>query len=194
MSPFAHRRFGQGGSFVSSSDLIRWGGAAATLSGVVWVTQGLLALTAADPDTAGWLDALFVVAVLLALVGLVGLRPLQKGSYERAGRTGFYTVIGAFVAQTLGLVGLLAGSEALIWPLPSGSLGGVLVGFVLYGVATLQARVLACWCAMGLVVGGPVTTALGYLADILFGLLWLALGCVLWSQRGQAAQVAPRTS
>ena len=163
------------------------------LSGVVWVTRGLLALTAAGPDTAGWLDALFVVAVLLALVGMVGLRPLQKGGYERAGRTGFYTVVGAFLAQTLGLAGLLAGSEALVWLLPSGS-RGVLVGFVLYGVDTLQARVLACWCAMGLVVGGPVPTALGYLADILFGLLWLALGCVLWSQRGQAAQVAPRTS
>ncbi len=178
---------------MSSSDLIRWGGLAAMLSGVVWIAQGLLALTVADPDTASWLDALFVVAVLLALAGLVGLHTLQKGNYGRVGRAGFYTVIVASVAQILGLVVLLAGSEALVWLLPLGSLG-VLVGFVLYGVATLQARVLPRWCGIGLIAGVPVTIALGDLGNILFGLLWLALGYVLWSQRSQAAQGAPRVS
>jgi len=64
----------------------------------------------------------------------------------------------------------------------------VLVGFVLYGAATLQARVLPRWCGVGFIVGWPVTVALGDLGTVLFGLLWLAIGYVLWSRRGIATE------
>lgn len=87
------------------------------------------------------------------------------------------------MAQILGLVVLLLGSAALEWLIPIGSLA-VLVGFVLYGVDTLQARVLPRWCGVGLIIDLPVTIALGEIwGFVVFGLLWLALGYVLWSQR-----------
>lgn len=56
--------------------------------------------------------------------------------------------------------------------------GAVLVGFVLYGTATLQAtRVLPRWCGVGLIVGLPVTIFLGEIwGFVVFGILWLALG------------------
>ena len=177
---------------MSSSDLIRWGGMAAMLSGVVWVAQGLLDLILADPDEGNWLDVLFIISVLLALVGLVGFHALQKGNYGRIGRAGFYTVIVSSVAQILALVVLLAGSEALVWLLSIGALG-VLVGFALYGAATLQARVLPRWCGVAFIIALPITILLGvYGGNIWLGLIWLALGYVLWSQRSTAAEQQPR--
>jgi hypothetical protein len=129
---------------------------AAMLSGVVWVAQGLFDLILADPDEGNWLDVLFIVSVFLALVGLVGFHALQKGNYGRIGQAGFYTVIVSSVAQILALVVLLAGSEALVWLLSIGSLG-VLVGFALYGAATLQARVLPRWCGVAFIIALPIT-------------------------------------
>jgi hypothetical protein len=59
------------------------------LSGVMWTVQSLLALAVSDPDEALWLDALFIIGVLLTLAGLVGLHALQKRNYGRTGRTTF---------------------------------------------------------------------------------------------------------
>ena len=183
---------------MSSSGLIRWGGLAAMLAGVVWVVSGIFAILYQGVHAPGTfpyylVEGTFAVAVLFTVVGMVGLHALQKGSYGRIGRAGFYTVVLASSGQVLGTVVLLAGSAALAWLVfPVGVLA-VLVGFVLYGAATLQARVLPRWCGVGLIVGLPVAIALGlYGGNILFGLLWLALGYVLWSWRGTAAEQPSR--
>ncbi len=94
----------------------------------------------------------------------------------RAHRAGFYTVVKATLVQILGLLVLLLGSAVLEWLIPIESLA-VWVGFVLYGTATLQARVLPRWCGVGLIVGLPVTIFLGEIwGFVVFGILWLALG------------------
>lgn len=176
---------------MSSSDVIRWGGVAAMLGGVVFVANGLLGLI---NKHAQYLDVIFVVALLLVIVGLVGFHTLQKGNYRHIGRAGFYTVVIATLAQILGLVVLILGSAVLEWLIPIGSLA-VLVGFVLYGAATLQAKVLPRWCGIGFIIGLPVTIALGEVwGFVVFGLLWLALGYVLWSKRGTAAEQPSRVS
>ena len=67
------------------------------------------------------------------------------------------------------------------------------VGFVLYGAATQQARVLPRWSGVALIIALPVSLALGeYGGNALFGLMWLALGYVLWSQRGMLAEQPSR--
>jgi hypothetical protein len=135
----------------------------------------------------------FVVAVLLMLAGLAGFHALQKEAY---GRAGFYTVAVAGVAQIVAQVGLMSGSTALEF-LDFLGLLGVMVGLVLYGAATLQARVLPRWCGVGFIVGLPVWLAVsvvlgnefgGSLGGTIFGLLWLGLGYVLWSGRGTATE------
>ncbi len=174
---------------MSSSDLIRWGGLAAMLGGVAWAVDSLLVL--AIPE-AGWTNVVFVIAVLLVLAGLVGLHALQREDYGRVGRGGFWTVTVASLAQVLGLVVFLSGSDALNWLVfPVGTLA-VLVGFVLYGAATLQARVLPRWCGVGLIVGPALTVVLGDYGGILFGLFWLALGYVLWSRTETPARQPSR--
>ena len=134
----------------------------------------------------------FLLAALLTLAGLVGLHVLQGGNYGREGRAGFYTAAAAFLAQALAEFFLLLGNEALQWLVfPVGS-WAVLVGLVLYGAATLQARVLAPWCGVGLIVVPPIAFfSLFYGGSALFGVLWVALGYVLWSQRGASAQRRP---
>jgi hypothetical protein len=161
------------------------------LGGVVFVVDGLLGLINKD---AQYLDAIFVVALLLVIMGLVGFHTLQEGNYGRIGRAGFYTVVIATLAQILGLVVLLSGSAVLERLIPIGSLA-VLVGFVLYGAATLQAKVLPRWCGIGFIIGLPVTIAQGEVwGFVVFGLLWLALGYVLWSRSEATTEQPSRVS
>jgi hypothetical protein len=176
---------------MSSSDLIRWGGIAAMAAGVAFTLDILLVFTMPEAD---WTNAVYIVAALLMVVGLLGLHALQKDNYGRIGRGGFWTVVVASLAQVLGLVIFLLGSEALIWLVFPVGFVAVPFGLILYGAATLQARVLPRWCGLGLIIVPPVTVVLGDYGGILFGLLWLALGYALWSWRGRAAEQPSRVS
>jgi hypothetical protein len=159
------------------------------VAGVAFILDILFVLTAPEAE---WTNVVYIVAALLLVVGMVGLHALQKGNYGRIGRGGFWTVVVASLAQVVGLIVFLLGSEALIWLVfPVGFLA-VPVGLILYGAATLQARVLPRWCGLGLIVVSPVTVVLGDYGGIVFGLLWLALGYVLWSQRDAAAEQPSR--
>jgi hypothetical protein len=161
-----------------SSSLVRLGGLASMLAGVVFLVDEILGLM----NPAPYLDVMFVVAMLLMLAGMMGFHALQQGNYGRLGWVGFYAVVVGVLALVLGLVLLLSGSTALLWLLPVATLA-VLVGFALYGVATLQARVLPRWCGVALIVAFPAAIALGTYAYFWLGLVWLALGYVLWRQR-----------
>jgi len=185
---------------MSSSDLIRWGGLAGMLAGVAFIV--LMLIPEGPPGSFLYtLNSLvFIVAVLLVLVGLAGFHALQKGNYGRIGRGGLYTVIVAGSVQVVAQVGLMSGSTAFRFLDLLGILG-VMVGFVLYGAATLQAKVLPRWCGVGFIVGLPVWWVLavilgneygGSLGGILFGFLWLALGYVLFSRRSAATEQPAR--
>ena len=173
----------------SYSDIIRWGGIAAMLGGVLWVVWSLLFRVTFEAAGGPLAHALLLLAALLTLAGLVGLHALQGGNYGPIGRAGFYIAAVALLAQALAALVLLMGSEALLWLVaPVGSLV-LMVGLVLYGAATLQARLLARWCGAGLIVVPPIAFfSLFYGGNALFGVLWVALGYVLWSQRGASAQ------
>jgi hypothetical protein len=145
----------------------------------------------------------FIVALLLLLVGLAGFHALQKGNYGRIGRAGFYTIVAAASAQLIAQVGLMFGSTALEFLDFLGFLG-VMVGLVLYGVATLQARVLPRWCGVAFILAMPGALAAGILLAriipesmftsvfIVFGIVWLALGHALWARREAPASQQAR--
>jgi hypothetical protein len=163
-----------------SSNLVRWGGLAAMLGGVMWVVLGLGAVVGVLKAIPGREDVvLFVVALLLTAAGLVGLHTLQKGNYGLLGQAGFYIALAAVAARILGAVVFLAGSSALEWISLPGTMG-MLVGFVLYGFATLQARVLPRWYGLALIVSMPVSLPLAVYGTVLFGLILVVLGYVLW--------------
>jgi hypothetical protein len=180
---------------MTSSGIIRWGAIAAMIGGALWVVWGLLGraipYAASDPSYGGLLRlsaGLVLLAALLTLGGLLGLDALEAASYWNLGRAGFYIAGVGLLAQALAALVLLLGSEALQWLLtPVGSLA-VVVGLALYGAATLRAGVLARWCGWALVVVPAVASFLNskvfYGSIALFGVLWVALGYVLWSRRG----------
>jgi hypothetical protein len=154
------------------------------LGGVMWVVLGLSAFVGYLQAIPGREDVvLFVVALLLTAAGLARLHTLQNDSYGLLGRVGFYIALAAVAARILGAVVFLAGSSALEWISFPGTLG-MLVGFVLYGVATVQARVLPRWYGFALIVSMPVSLPLARYGTVLFGLILLVLGYVLWLRRG----------
>ena len=172
-----------------SSSLVRLGGLASMLAGAMFLVDEILGLM----NPAPYLDVMFVVAMLLMLAGMMGFHALQQGNYGRLGWVGFYAVVVGVLALVLGLVLLLSGSTALLWLLPVATLA-VLVGFALYGVATLQARVLPRWCGVALIVAFPAAIALGTYAYFWLGLVWLALGYVLWRQSSTTTERSSRVS
>src|SRR5829696_1716510 len=132
-----------GASFVSSLNLIRGGGLAAMLGGVVWIIYTLLGLAGGDLEESNPLDILIIIAWLLQVVGLVGFHTLQNRDYGRIGRGSFYTFIVGAPTQALGLLLVLAGSETLGELLIGVGGLGIMVGLILYGAATLQSQCIA---------------------------------------------------
>lgn len=172
-----------------SSSLIRWSALAAVLAGLAFAASGLLRVALPDALLP---EALFAFAFVPMLAGLAGFHALQRDGYGAIGRAGFYTIVVATLIRVLGAAALLSGSSALGWLAAGQGIYEalsliIMAGFLLYGAATLRAKMLPRWCGIGLIVGLPVTIPLGHVwGAMLFGLFWLVLGCVLWSRRSEA--------
>ena len=165
---------------------------AAMGAGVLFIVYSLLSFAVGKGDEPGPLDVLAILAYVLEVVGLLGFHALQGSNYGRIGRAGLYTTIGAIVLwEFLILTGLLGSDVGLGWLVAVGVLG-TLVGLVLYGAATLQARVLPRWCGIAFIILVPVGILLVDYASLWEGLVWLALGYGLWSHRGATAEQPAR--
>src|SRR5829696_4544047 len=188
---------------MSSSNWIRWGALGALLAGIAWIALGLIPLVILGQVALYFggvatvedylLEILFSIALAGMLAGLVGFHARQAPNYGRLGTAGFFAAfVGVFFMLASTVASLLAESgDVLDWLFVLGFVG-TLVGFVLLGTATLRARVLPRWCGVSLllaVLGIPVHFALGsYGGAILYGLVWLALGYGLWSERGASVE------
>lgn len=195
-------------SRVPSSNLIRWGALGALLAGLAWVASFVTAIV--DFATDGLvpifglpysdLGRTIYIAVLVGMPwGLVGLHGRQEKRYGRLGAAGFLV---AYVGSMLTLVGLgltwlfrggVLGQEPAITLGLSGMVLGLAllgIGFLLLGVATLRASVMPGWCGVTLIVGFvAVLVSLIFPASLgsfgvmaVLGLVWLALGYVLWTE------------
>ncbi len=178
-----------------ASGFIRWGAIAFMLGGLVWIIFNVYALsqggTPARPGP-GFV-AFYVAALLFSNAGLLGFHALQQDSYGRLGRVALYTVLGSSALLIVGALIFLFTIPAVFGVTNIIGLLGVLVGFVLYGVATLRARVLPIWCGVLFIAFLPVSIALGDYGNFFTGLALLVLGYVLL-QRGASTQQPSRVS
>src|SRR5215217_4388345 len=175
---------------MASWGLSRWLGLAMMVGGVVWAVQNVLVLTV---EEIRWTEGVFMVALVLVLAGIFGFHFLQQGRSGLIGQAGLWTIFGATMIQELGLLIFILGDATLFWVVPRVGYIAMIVGYVLFGAATLQARVLPRWCGLALLLGWPVAYLLGDYGGILLGLMYVALGYVLWSLRGVSTeQPAPR--
>ena len=180
---------------MTSSGLIRWGGGALMLAGMAFITRSRLPADSSIGDT------FQLVAIALLAVGIVGLHTLQKDYYGRIGLViglaGLSIVVIAASASVVArIVMLVSGSDALVW-ITDLALPSLMLGMVIYGVATLLARVLPLWVGVAIILALPLRIALVVIDPwglTLFGLLWVVLGYVLWSRSETAAEQPSRVS
>lgn len=178
------------------------GGLAAMLDGILWIANDLGGRLSPDPDD--WdcnssydlvTNAIDSAAFLVLLIALVGLHARQRERYGPLGTAGFFTT---FVGSAM--VGVANPAEHCLGLDFLGMfayLPGVIllsVGMLVLGIATVMASVLPRWCGVALIIG---LLAMFFGAEnggmVVFGLVWLALGYVLWSHReisaGQPSRV-----
>lgn len=154
------------GAAISYSKLIRSSGLVSMVGGALFLVGSFVYLV--RQPFLSYLG-LLAVALVLVSVGMVGFHFLQRHSYVRLGRAGFWSVVvgplmvvlGGAVFFTLGEAGdYLQATPPLVWVV-LGLLGlvvglvSLVVGYPLYGVATLQARVLPRWCGVAFIAAIP---------------------------------------
>jgi hypothetical protein len=162
---------------MSSSDLIRWSGLAAMVAAALLVVGDFLNLTvlfspepfSEEAQTGSYLfrQALFLLGVMLLLLGLVGLYVRQS---QAAGTLGLVGFLVAFAGTVLVAGFLWAGTfitpalatevpEFLDAGPPPGFFPALItcgVGWLLFGIATLRARVYPRWATILLIVGAVI--------------------------------------
>jgi hypothetical protein len=179
---------------MASSALIRLGGVAAMVGGLMWVVKGgSILLTGQQPPV------VFEAAMPLFAVGLLGLHARLDGRGGPLGKAGVLVAYTALASAAIALMAPLAAFLAVAG-------FGPFLGLVLLGSATLQARVfLPPWSALPLAMGlgGPLLLLAGgglalisermlEIPIVLVGLAWMLLGYSLLVVKGMAVQ-APHT-
>lgn len=185
-----------------SSSPVRWGALGAVLASVAFVVLSLSSLAVSGPSP--YFDVGFGIAWLLTIPGVVGLHAAQNERYGLLGRVGSIALVAGVIANTIGLVPLAVGNETLLWlSFPVGAVL-LLAGFLLLGIATLRAGVLARWCGVAIIVALPLTAVVGgvlgaerdadYPGVVVMGLVWLAVSYALWARSGATSERPSRVS
>ena len=190
---------------MSSSNLVRWGALGALLAAIAWVVSGIIAFFLVQPPATNmgptgslsWylIEASDAIAEVGMMGAVVGLHARQTPNYGRLGTAGsIVALVGAALAALSTVLWLLTGyGDGIVGLLFSLGGLGALVGFPILGVATLRAGVLPRWCGL-LLVGWLVYFPLIFFlldfygeARALWGIVFLARGYVLWTQRAASA-------
>jgi hypothetical protein len=182
---------------MASSVLTRLGGLAAMVGGVLWAlwTVGFNFVGYGEPGTLAYeryeaYNRLLPLALLLVMVGFLGLHAAQRRSYGHLGRVGFLTAL-------VGLALVVAGSVGEFWVFtmqPYGEANGrdaswtiyllghlvLAIGSVLLGIAGVRAKVLARKAAKLFAVLGAAVV-LPFFGALIFAIPFTWLGYTLGS-------------
>ncbi len=218
---------------MTSANLIRWCGLAAIVGAALFIIADLIDLLTADFDASpsefftsfGFYltSALFLVGGPLVLLGLVGLYAHRPEAMGVLGLIAFLVAFfggvlaqGAIWSESFISPAIASGAPELLESEPPGVVifGGLLslvlvnLGWILFGVAVLRARVYPRLAALLLIAGavvalllsllsggGPLGVVLQYVgtaSDILFfgAIAWM--GFVLLAGRGSSAEQPSR--
>ena len=198
---------------MQSSNLIRWAGLAAVLSGVSSVIGDLLSLvvdleSAESAATTPYMLVflLYLLGTVLLLLGLVGLYSSQSEPAGFLGLLGFLVAFlgTALVSGALWFELFITPSLAVEAPeLAEAELGLagfaisfllVVVGWVLFGVAALRARVYPRLAAALLIVGAVASLVPIPLSGVVLSVAVAWLGLMLFTGRGMPSEQPSRVS
>ena len=203
---------------MSSSDLIRWAGLAAILAGVLLVVADLLNLAIGfdedEPFSATATTGIYafqswanLLAAVLLLIGLVGLYARQS---EAAGLLGLAGFLVAFLGTAL-VTGLLWASLFIVptlavevpafldqveGPPPGFFLSFITfaVGWLLFGIATLLARVYPRIPTILLMIGAVIAVLPLPFTGIVLAIAVAWLGFALFTGREASTEQPSRVS
>ena len=198
---------------MQSSNLIRWAGLAAVLSCVSSVMGDLLSLvvdleSAESAATTPYMLVflLYLLGTVLLLLSLVGLYSSQSEPAGFLGLLGFLVAFlgTALVSGALWFELFITPSLAVEAPeLAEAELGLagfaisfllVVVGWVLFGVATLRARVYPRLAAALLIVGAVASLVPVPLSGVVLSVAVAWLGLMLFTGRGMPSEQPSRVS
>ena len=193
---------------MASPNLIRWGGLAALLAGVFFIVEATAGPFIGDFHWA--FHTIDAPAHALLAVGVVGLYLWQRRQepFEWLGTVGVILIVTASVLITLGGLVLIyidgvLGTEAeglnnIVHPLEI----LVVIGAVLFGMATMRVHVLPRGGALLIIIGALVYLGIKIVgvgpewlisvAVAIFGAGWVWLGQALWSESGESVQQPKR--
>jgi hypothetical protein len=181
-----------------SSQAIRRLAFVAMVGGAIYVVAGVVQVASpeqTDPFSRAsdyLIGVLLALSFLLTLAGFVALNLRQADRYGGLrGWTGFRAVVLGQTAMLASAAASLAtGSLALSFLYNAGAFV-LLVGLALLSVATYRAAILPHWSAY--LVAALAVTVFGEIGMVLVGVVWIALGYVLWSERdattGQSSRI-----
>ena len=194
---------------MSSSKLIRWSGLVAFIGGVLFVIFDVVDFISFGKQplaevaaTGTWIivQGSYIVAAMLIALGLVGLYVCQT---QQAGTLGLVAFVVTFIGGMMAVGS--SWSEAFFGPwlakaapelLDADPAGPVITGVVLsyllfalgwflFGLSSLRAKVLPGGAAVLLVIGAVLFLVLGFLdlpfASVVFGAAIAWLGFALWT-------------
>lgn len=210
---------------VTTSKLTRWAGLSAMLAGLLFVViqpiHPVDTLTSVTTSTWAIVHSLTIAMCIFGLFGIAGIYVRQAQKVGWLGLAGYllfslfllltvaWTFAEAFIAPVLateaptfvaGFLGIVSGhaNEINLGALPTLYLSAglfVLLGCLIFGVATLRAGILSRWAAGVFAFGGPASAVVVSLlpheleriaaVPIGIGLAWL--GYALWSERREPA-------
>ena len=191
---------------MAASNLIRWGGPAAVLGGVLVMVGSFF-------SDYSWIHPpLYAAGWALVTVGITGsyLYLRRSGRFGLSGTVGFCLCVFAFVVITISSLGVLLNvwGARLLETVSAVNLLAIL-GTVMFGAAILRDRRLPKGGAWLLIAYAPTEAGVivamavsGYtlpnllwsVPAILFGLGWVWLGYSLWSESGASARQPSRVS
>ena len=198
-----------------SSDLIRWSGLAAIVAGALLAVASLFDLMYFSPEplsevaqTSSYLfqQMLDLLGALLLLIGLAGLYARQSPAAGALGLVGFLiafamTVLAAgfFWAGMFIAPALATGAPEFVdaGPPPGFFLTfiGLGVGWLVFGISTLRARVYPRWAAILVIVGAVIVILPLPFTTIALSVAVAWLGFHLFTGREPAeARTSPRVS
>lgn len=179
-------------------DAVYLGAVLSIAGGLLWAVSGVLTgllvggLLPRSLDTVT--GAMSVLAVVGTLGGIVALHARQTPGYGWCGRLGFISAFAGCLVLAAGLpLSAVIGGPALDAALFT-AFWGLALGLPLLGIATLRLGFLPQWSGAMLLILPPLALAAGdYGGGLVFGALWIALGCTLLSVHDVSALIRSRS-
>ncbi len=180
------------------SSLVRWSGLAAILGGVLWIVvwaiEGARPVARPGGYREGWesFNVWSGVALMLTMIGLTGAYLRQV---RRIGWIGHARFALPWIGVTLMGAGRLGQTleTGNAWILVIPGTFAMTIGIIVFGIATLQAKVLPPGAGLLLLAAALMLFLVdpenrrAFLA-LPYGAAWLWIGYVLWSGRGMAGK------